>query len=487
MDHFGLGKRIAYLRTLKQLRQIDLADLSGLSVKQIGRIERGTSDSSIVSIKKIAKALDTNVFNLFVWSTHESQRDINPSPIISVNNVYGSILLNRRSGRMIWSKNIYTLLGRKPYSLKLSSTKCFLRFVTSEHRKACRSFFAGVMKGDLSINHVIHISISRKQETRHLELHTDAISDGGGSDSEDILITVRDVTELCSVDKTLKQNQEQLENYIVQKNMELSTLVEKYRHEMSASKSVEKDLRSCKIILSNSFDGVALVDNRYHYKFANTMYRKYLGETHCLKGHNIFDVLFEKLGPEYEELVRPNLEKAFAGESVSYQHWHESPLLGRRYVKVYYTPVLRPNHSWDVSITIHDLTESKLTQEVYQNIVNSASEVILKLDADHRIIYANPTSEHFFGYPSDRIIGKNSFAFLHPEERESIKLDLPEIIKGNLTRYKTRVLRGDGFVAEVLASVAPDYDDDGKFKGSTVIVADISRIKKAKNLFYNNN
>ena len=55
-----LSKKIRNLRESKNLTQEQLAENAGLSGKFIGEIERGTSNPTIKTIEKIAKALKTS-------------------------------------------------------------------------------------------------------------------------------------------------------------------------------------------------------------------------------------------------------------------------------------------------------------------------------------------------------------------------------------------------------------------------------------------
>ena len=63
--HRRLGANVRDLRVRRNLTQEKLGERAGLSYKFIGEVERGVSNPSIESIAAIAKALDTDIADLF--------------------------------------------------------------------------------------------------------------------------------------------------------------------------------------------------------------------------------------------------------------------------------------------------------------------------------------------------------------------------------------------------------------------------------------
>ena len=59
-----LGKIIKSKRESKGLTQLELADMSGVDRNYIGMLERGERNPSYLSLLKIAKGLNIQVFNL---------------------------------------------------------------------------------------------------------------------------------------------------------------------------------------------------------------------------------------------------------------------------------------------------------------------------------------------------------------------------------------------------------------------------------------
>lgn len=60
-----LGQRIAWLRREKGMSQEDFAEASGKIVNTVSKIERGITDPKVSSLAAFAKALNTDIANLF--------------------------------------------------------------------------------------------------------------------------------------------------------------------------------------------------------------------------------------------------------------------------------------------------------------------------------------------------------------------------------------------------------------------------------------
>ena len=62
-----IGQKIALLRKDKNLNQDEMAFQIGISTSYLSAIERGISDSTISTAKRIAKALDVDMQELFIY------------------------------------------------------------------------------------------------------------------------------------------------------------------------------------------------------------------------------------------------------------------------------------------------------------------------------------------------------------------------------------------------------------------------------------
>lgn len=61
----AFGQRVQELRKKRNLSQEQLADMSGVHRTYIGMVERAEKNITLRNIKKLAKALDVNIKDLF--------------------------------------------------------------------------------------------------------------------------------------------------------------------------------------------------------------------------------------------------------------------------------------------------------------------------------------------------------------------------------------------------------------------------------------
>ena len=63
----AFGKRLRELRIKKGMSQPQLANTAEIPINQIGRIERGEINTTLVTIKAIADALNVDITELFTF------------------------------------------------------------------------------------------------------------------------------------------------------------------------------------------------------------------------------------------------------------------------------------------------------------------------------------------------------------------------------------------------------------------------------------
>lgn len=109
-------------------------------------------------------------------------------------------------------------------------------------------------------------------------------------------------------------------------------------------------------------DGISIVGSDYRYRRVNPVYERNWG----LPAEKIVGMhVAELMGSEvFEQKLKPNLDRCFAGEDLRYADWFSDVLGRRRYLSLSYSP-LRP-HADRVEaalVIIHDLTNHMLDSE----------------------------------------------------------------------------------------------------------------------------
>ncbi|MEZ4483323.1 MAG: PAS domain-containing protein [Syntrophotaleaceae bacterium] len=92
-----------------------------------------------------------------------------------------------------------------------------------------------------------------------------------------------------------------------------------------------------KRIVSSTPDLVALVDRGYVYRVVNDSYLRAFGmEREEIVGKTVAELLGED---NFSQYVKPHLQQAFSGETISYERWINFPASGRRLCTITFHPI----------------------------------------------------------------------------------------------------------------------------------------------------
>ena len=118
-------------------------------------------------------------------------------------------------------------------------------------------------------------------------------------------------------------------------------------------------------------------------------------------------------------------------------------------------------------------------------IIEGSPLAIIARDLNAVIGLWNPAAEKLFGWTSDEVIGTRRS--IVPEDiRTEVNTMRKQVEQGMmLSLEETRRMRKDGMVLDVSLSVAPIHDANQKIVGTMVLIADISRRKRAEDALRN--
>jgi PAS domain S-box-containing protein len=72
----------------------------------------------------------------------------------------------------------------------------------------------------------------------------------------------------------------------------------------------------------------------------------------------------------------------------------------------------------------------------FRALIEHSSDGIVVLAADATVLYASPSTTRILGYAGEAVVGRNSFALIHPDDQEQMRARMAELIE----RPHTRVL-----------------------------------------------
>ncbi len=151
--------------------------------------------------------------------------------------------------------------------------------------------------------------------------------------------------------------------------------------------------------------------------------------------------------------------------------------IGDKWLRFSANPILNDKNCIIGAVhVISDITEQKLAEEKYKDLVNSISDLLLEVDLKGKFTYASPQLYDIFGFTFEEIRGKRIHKFIHPKDLPRVAKVLKESYdtKKNLT-VEYRTLHKDGHY--VYCSARGAYMENGRFYG---VVRDISERKLAE-------
>jgi PAS domain S-box-containing protein len=132
-----------------------------------------------------------------------------------------------------------------------------------------------------------------------------------------------------------------------------------------------------------------------------------------------------------------------------------------------------------------DVTQRKLADDAlraseqrYRNIVETTSEGVWMIDADHRTTYVNRRMAEMLGYTVADMIGRPVSDFVAPADRHDVRQGLERRRSGVSEQRELCYLRKDGSEMWGLMSGSPLSDGNGGYGGALAMISDITERKR---------
>lgn len=234
-----------------------------------------------------------------------------------------------------------------------------------------------------------------------------------------------------------------------------------------------------RIVTENAHVGLVIVNTERCYAYANPTYSEILGlPPSNLVGQRLQDVL----AGIYDEQVRPRLDRAFAGECMSYE-LRRATAKGERYYAVSYEPMEVDGTVVLVVVVITDITDRRQTQVDSSRlaaIVESSDDAILSKDLDGIITSWNASAEKIFGYSAAEMIGSSVMRLIPPDRQGEEQHILEKIRRGErVPHFETLRQTKSGQMIDVSVAISPLKDAQGNIIGASKVARDISQRKRA--------
>lgn len=178
-------------------------------------------------------------------------------------------------------------------------------------------------------------------------------------------------------------------------------------------------------VITDSIPGcIAYTDSSLRYQFVNQTYEEWF---HCRKEDILGERLPDVIGEEAYRRVQTYVERALAGETVTYEA--QLPYQGgkTRYISATLVPdcdeagTVQGYYALITDITAQKQAEYKLeakTKEL-ERFFSLALDLLLIADTEGYVVHLNQQWEKTLGYPLSKLEGKQFLDYIHPEDLAS--------------------------------------------------------------------
>ena len=123
----------------------------------------------------------------------------------------------------------------------------------------------------------------------------------------------------------------------------------------------------------------------------------------------------------------------------------------------------------------------RASEERFRSLIQNASDIIVVLDADGKIIYESPAVERILGFKPEQRIGTGAFGEVHPDDVGLVESKLAKLLKGPQERTSMwyRISDKDGSWHHFEA-IATNLLDDPTVRGIVVNIRDITERRQVE-------
>ena len=232
--------------------------------------------------------------------------------------------------------------------------------------------------------------------------------------------------------------------------------------DITERKQLEEKLRESeeryRSIVENSHDGILIVDESYRFTYVNEELCQILGRS----AKDIIGQDFRKfLDDESRKLVADYYIDRQKGEDVPRRY--EFNVIRKngekRRVEISSTVIKDSANNLKTIAQLLDITEQKQTMELFQTLFNR-SPVGLFIIQDRKFQLINPQFLELTGYKEDEFLGKDSLAFILPEDRNKVRENTIKMLKGKISLpLELRVINKTGetrWIEQTITSIHYD-------------------------------
>jgi diguanylate cyclase (GGDEF)-like protein/PAS domain S-box-containing protein len=242
------------------------------------------------------------------------------------------------------------------------------------------------------------------------------------------------------------------------------------------------------LIVNTSDELMTLINQERRYEAVNAAYASAHGQApEAIIGRTVADVWGEE---RYQRVIKPHLDRCFAGEVERYQAWFEFDGLSPRYFDVTCYPYSAPDGTVaQVVVVSHDITGLERTEEAlresearFYSAFEDAAIGMALVALDGRWLKVNRALCELTGYAESELLSKTFQDLTHPDDLETDLAYVRQMLAGEISTYQLekRYFHKLGQVLWVLLSVSLVQDDQGQPLYFISQIQDITQRKRAE-------
>jgi PAS domain S-box-containing protein len=223
----------------------------------------------------------------------------------------------------------------------------------------------------------------------------------------------RQIDELMA---SLKLKEEELSS-VLEQNKALADEINNFKNGTIQSE-ILPDLFELQTNLINSTNVLlTFIDKNYRYIIVNDPWCEFLN----IKRENAIGRTISELWGEedFMQKIKPHFDSALAGNPVSYETWLKNFKGENFYCTISFRPHYRNKSIEGVLVTSLDMTDRYKAEEMYRNLIESATDGIVIIK-DGLLEYINHVMVEITGYTKEEAIGKPFTFFICETDRDKV-------------------------------------------------------------------
>jgi len=328
---------------------------------------------------------------------------------------------------------------------------------------------------------VVEAEMIRKDGSRYTALVAPArLYDAKGKLSG-FIGSMIDISDRKRAEESLQKARNELERLVDEKTAELSKTIKLLKREISERKQTKEKLEHQKkhleSLLTYSSLAIVTLDEGQKISSCNRDFEKlFQYKKSEIVGKNLDELI---AGQQYRENAVSYTKETLKGKTIHGYGERKRKDGTTIYVEIFGVPVVIDGKLVGAYGIYQDISERKQAEELFRTLFDK-SPVGLFIIQDRKFQLINPKFLELTGYKEDEFLGKDSLAFILPEDRNIVRENTIKMLKGKLILpFELRVINKTGetrWIEQTITSI--HYNGRPAVLGYYVDISERKRVEQ---------